>query len=78
MVHETKHHNGIGFTGRDARFLSDVAEKYQRYGRWASPRQCNAVRRSIKKYWRQLLLEIQNNAEKEALMDERKDNGETA
>lgn len=57
-VLETKHHNGVGFTGRDANFLSDVAQKYQRWGRWASVRQCNAVRRSIKKYWRQLLAEI--------------------
>lgn len=59
---ETRHRNGVGFTGRDANWLTDVAKKWQRYGRWASERQCNAVRKSIKKYWRQLLDEI---AEKE-------------
>lgn len=52
---DTKHHNGVGFTGRDAEFLSDVAVKWKRWGRWASARQCNAVRKAIKKYHRQLL-----------------------
>lgn len=61
----TKHHNGVGFTARDAAWLSDIAKKWQRYGRWASERQCNAVRRAIKKYWRQLLAEIAEKAETE-------------
>jgi len=54
----TVHHNSIGFTGRDAEFLTDIAKKWQFYGRWASRKQMNAVRRSIRKYWRQLLLEM--------------------
>lgn len=55
---QTKHDNGIGFTGRDAEWLTDIAKKWQRYGRWASQKQLNAVRRAMKKYWRQMLLEM--------------------
>lgn len=55
---QTKHENGIGFTGRDAEWLSDIALKWQRWGRWASQKQLNAVRKAMKKYWRQLLLEM--------------------
>lgn len=54
----TRHDNGIGFTGRDAEWLTDIAKKWQRYGRWASQKQLNAVRRAMKKYWRQLLMEM--------------------
>jgi len=52
---QTKLNNGIGFTGRDAEFLTDVAQKWQHWGRWASQKQLNAVRRCVRKYWRQLL-----------------------
>ena len=55
---QTKHHNGIGFTGRDAKPMSDIAKKWQRYGRWASDRQLNYVRNCMKRYHRQLLAEI--------------------
>lgn len=50
--------NGIGFTGRDAEFLTDIANKWRRWGRWASQKQLNAVRKCIRKYHRQLLLEM--------------------
>ena len=53
--YETKHNNGVGFTGRDAAWLTDVAKKWQRWGRWASARQCDAVRKAIRKYHRQIL-----------------------
>lgn len=57
-VGATRHWNSIGFTGADDMFLSSVAEKVQQYGRFASEKQLNAVRKSIKKYWKQLLQEI--------------------
>ncbi len=51
----TRHVNGKGFTSHDAAWLTDIAVKWQRWRRWASPKQCNAVRRAIGKYHRQLL-----------------------
>jgi hypothetical protein len=51
----TRHQNGVGFTGNDAEWLTDIAVKWKKWGRWASPKQCNAVRRAIRKYHRQLL-----------------------
>lgn len=47
--------NGVGFTGADAEWLTDIAKKWIKYGRWASERQLNAVRKAIKKYHRQIL-----------------------
>lgn len=55
---QTIEHNGIGFTGRDAEFLTDIAIKWQRWGRWASERQLRAVRRSVRKYHKQVLMEM--------------------
>lgn len=55
---QTKHHNGIGFTGRDAKPMTDIAKKWQRYGRWASEKQLSYVRNTMKKYHRQILEEI--------------------
>jgi hypothetical protein len=57
----TKHHNGVGFTGADAEWLTDIAKKWQTWRRWASARQCNAVRKSIKKYHRQILEHMLEN-----------------
>ena len=58
----TKVTNNIGFTGRDAEFLTDIALKWKRWGRWASQKQLNAVRRCIRKYHRQLLIEMSEKA----------------
>lgn len=64
----TKHHNGVGFTGADAEWLSDVAKKWIKWGRWASDRQCAAVRKAIKKYHRQILEQmLQANADARAV-----------
>lgn len=57
----TCHHNGVGFTARDAAFLSDIAKKWKIWGRWASKRQCDAVRAVIKKYHRQILQHMLDN-----------------
>lgn len=54
----TKVTNSIGFTGRDAEFLTDIAVKWQKWGRWASAKQLNAVRRCIRKYHRQILMDM--------------------
>jgi hypothetical protein len=56
---QTVEHNGVGFSGRDAEFLSDIAKKLPLYNMRMTPRQMTSVRRSIKKYWRQLLQEIE-------------------
>lgn len=55
----TKEHNGRGFNGRDAHFLSDIARKLPRYDGRMTPAQKRAVRKAIPKYWRQLLEEIE-------------------
>lgn len=52
-AHTTMHHNGVGFGAMDATFLSDIARKAQKYQ--LSERQIAAVRKLIRKYWRQLL-----------------------
>ena len=52
-AHATTHHNGVGFGATDAQFLTDIAKKAQRYT--LSERQIAAVRKAIKKYWRQLM-----------------------
>lgn len=54
----TRHHNGVGFTGADAEFLSDIAKKWKRYRSWASEKQRRAVLKAMRKYWRQLQDEI--------------------
>lgn len=55
---QTKHQNGVGFTGADAEFLSDIAKKWMRYRRWASEKQRRCVLKAVRKYWRQLQDEI--------------------
>jgi hypothetical protein len=50
--------NGVGFNQRDARVLSDIARKVPHYGRMTA-KQTALVRGRIKKYWRQLLAEIE-------------------
>lgn len=67
----TIEHNSVGFCSRDAKWLTDIAQKYQRWGRWASDRQRLAVARAVKKYHRQLLEEIAAKPGA-VVMDERK------
>lgn len=55
----TVEHNGRGFSGRDAAFLSDIAQKLPRYENRLTPRQRAKVLPLMKRYWRQLLEEIE-------------------
>ena len=55
----TRERNGRGFNGRDAQFLTDVAQKLPRYKDRMTPRQLGAVRKMLPKYWRQLLEEVE-------------------
>lgn len=59
---ETKHQNGIGFNGPDAKFMSKMAQQILLWqaGKWKyrfpmSPRQQAAARNRIRKYAGQLL-----------------------
>jgi len=52
--HDTKDHNGIGFTAFDAEFLSSCAEAYQRYRR-LSPARMVHVQAKMVKYAAQLI-----------------------
>jgi RNA binding exosome subunit len=54
---ETIESNGRGFTGTDASFLTDIAQKMGFYGDRLTVRQMAVVRPRMKKYWRQLLEE---------------------
>ena len=58
----TRHHNGVGFNGRDAAFLSSVAKALPRWNNHMTPRQLAAARKMLPKYWRQLC-EIANEKE---------------
>jgi hypothetical protein len=51
--------NGRGFNSRDAQFLSDVARKLPAYSFNLTDRQVAKVRPMMRKYWRQLLEEIE-------------------
>jgi len=55
----TRVHNGRGFNSKDATFLSDVARKLPLYNRNITDRQLARVRPMLRKYWRQLLEEIE-------------------
>jgi hypothetical protein len=54
----TVEHNGRGFTGTDAEFLSSIASRLPGYGYRLTARQLPHVRRKMRKYWRQLLDEV--------------------
>ena len=56
---QTIEHNGRGFTGHDAKFLSDVARRLPAYSFHMTPRQVAKVRPMMRKYWRQLLEDIE-------------------
>jgi hypothetical protein len=49
----TKHKNGIGFNGTDAKILSSIAEYYIRFGR-LSQKQIEVVEKRMRKYHRQV------------------------
>lgn len=51
---ETKHHNGVGFNGADANFLTSLAKQVEN-GRTLSPKQIAAARRAMPKYAAQLV-----------------------
>ena len=50
----TIEHNGVGFNSRDAEFLSSLARGYEHYGT-LTKRQTVSGRKTVKKYWRQLV-----------------------
>lgn len=54
-TNSTKVHNGRGFNGRDAEFLSSIAKKLPDYEYKLTERQLPHVRRKLRKYTRQLL-----------------------
>ena len=56
----TKENNGVGFTSVDAEILTNIAKFYQQTG-FLTPRQLDIARNKMKKYWRQLLAEIERN-----------------
>lgn len=55
----TQVHNKVGFNSADAEFLSSVAAALPRWSFNMTPRQIRRVRPMMKKYWRQLLDEIE-------------------
>jgi hypothetical protein len=50
----TDHHNGIGFTGTDAKILTSFAKQLQ-YGRTLSSKQSAILLKKMPKYWRQIM-----------------------
>ena len=50
---DTKHDNGVGFTGADAHFLSSLAQQYERCGT-LFPKQMKYLLKKMPKYARQL------------------------
>jgi hypothetical protein len=50
----TIEHNLVGLSGVDGRFISDIHSQIQR-GKHLSEGQAKAVRRILKKYWKQYL-----------------------
>jgi len=55
----TRHRNARGFAANDAEVLSDIAKKLPRYNNRMTPRQTAFVRTRLKRYWRQLLEEVE-------------------
>jgi hypothetical protein len=63
-VGATMNRNGIGFSGRDSEFLSDVAQRAAKWG--LSDKQSAAVAKCLKHYSRQLVeIAAQNKAAKQ-------------
>lgn len=55
----TSESNGRGFSGHDAAFLSSIAERLPRYDNRLTAAQRARVLPKMKRYWRQLLEEIE-------------------
>lgn len=53
MTKDTKHHNGVGFTGSDAEFYTAMADRVNS-GYSLSVRQMECIRKGMKKYAGQL------------------------
>ncbi len=62
VCQSTQESNGIGFTGVDAEILSSYAEFYLKNG-FLTTKQLAIARNKIKKYWRQLLVEIERRGQ---------------
>ena len=58
VCQSTQEDNGVGFSGVDAEILSSFAEFYLQH-RFLTPRQIAIARNKVKKYWRQILGEIE-------------------
>lgn len=56
---QTRHHNGRGFNGRDAEFFTSIAKALPRYNDNMTWKQLRRARAQLRKYWRQLLEEIE-------------------
>jgi len=50
---DTRHNNGVGFTGHDAPVLTSIAQWYMDKG-FVTPKQGELIRKKIKKYAGQL------------------------
>jgi len=61
----TSNNNGVGFNGRDAEFMSSVAERVKQYGR-ITPRQTTAIAKGLAKYSGQLVEMAVNGQETQA------------
>lgn len=55
---QTHDSNGVGFSGVDAEILSSFAQFYLEH-KFLTPRQVAIARNKVKKYWRQLLQEVE-------------------
>lgn len=55
----TVEHNGVGFTGVDGEFLTSCAKFYKRAG-FLTDKQMAIARNKMKKYWKQILLDMQS------------------
>lgn len=57
--YSTEENNGVGFTGADAEILTSFVWSYKKYGS-LTVKQMALLQKKIKKYWRQLLSEIES------------------
>lgn len=58
-IGSTVEHNGRGFSGHDAEFLSSIATRLPQYDNRMTERQLAKVRPLMKRYWKQLLEAIE-------------------
>ena len=62
-IQSTTEHNGIGFSGTDAEFMSSLAVRIQSR-RQLTTGQIMVARKIMPKYWKQLMVISKNNIEK--------------